>query len=72
MSNATDLWDDALASAKGCCKPDRKDCTALLRTLIKLHQPALHCLKLHCTALDCTALHYTDCRKRESSIKMRR
>ena len=28
MSNATDLWEGGPPGAKGCCKPDRKDCTA--------------------------------------------
>ena len=42
VSKARDLWDDAGASAKGCCKPDRKDSTALIK---------LRCIALHCTAL---------------------
>ena len=29
VSKARDLLEDGAPSAKGCCKPDRKDCTVL-------------------------------------------
>ena len=60
---AKDLCEDGRASAKGCCKPNRKQCSAP-NSVFVFWQPAFNCIALLCSCV----LQ----RERESRIEMRR
>ena len=47
---AKDLCEDGRASAKGCCKPNRKQCSAP-NSVFVFWQPAFNCIALLCSCV---------------------